>query len=350
MRHHRSFGMCASVRLALTVICALAIILPFASVAALESTFERGIGTNLRPLGKVVSDFGNLPQTWNQQGLHKGIDLLAPAGTLVYSVSSGVPISTACDDPWYCTIHVRTAEGVNFTFTHLDPNSIPAAVQKAIEERRIIAAGTVIGALSGESSGSRSHIHFSIEDCSTRRHLNPMLFMQYDDSAAPKIHGIFLKPLSTPLLKKADALRTEISGKVEILAEVSDAIDGKSGFYPPHRTEVDVKYLNGETDPVKEVVFDSSAWPFEEENSKCEEASSEFVLYGDILYYWAFDPDEFPISSGTASNHIGNWLLRLTDSEWNQKDKRPPGIMPHLNGWNTGQCDEKGVRIYPNGD
>ncbi|MGE5417000.1 MAG: M23 family metallopeptidase [Acidobacteriota bacterium] len=101
---------------------------------------------------------------------HTGIDLMAPKGTPVYSISEGVVSTKYFNDKMnpdnkYGKHVVVTSDRYVFIYAHLSKFSVLDGVQ--------VTEGTKLGEVGNTGHSLGSHLHFEVRDIKTGRDVDP---------------------------------------------------------------------------------------------------------------------------------------------------------------------------------
>lgn len=112
--------------------------------------------------GEVITRYRNGPDPY-AGGQHRGIDIAAPAGTVVRSAAAGMVTFSGTAGSSGLTVAVRTADHrFDTSYLHL----ASASVSKGDR----VEAGARLGAVgtSGRRSAVRPHLHFGVRDAGSR--------------------------------------------------------------------------------------------------------------------------------------------------------------------------------------
>ncbi len=314
----------------------LALFLGFLAASALASADEPWAWN---PFGDVPpTGIGNIPQGPNPifgvNALHlMAVDLYQAEGTPVYSVEAGFasfPHLPAAEG-WTTTIQVLGPDGLLTYFMHLDRGSISAEFGDRLKAGTWVDEGAYLGKLTKAPAPLRSHVHFGAADCGRRMRINPLRYLTIGDTQAPKILAIIAEKDG---VDQGDTL----SGKVDLTAEVVDAIDGMKGNYAPNRIEFSIRAAANRKPIFRTVLFDATEIPFSEKigvshspesNWKCEHFE-EFDGYnprlGSALYRRTpYDPAH-PEKQLSFALTMDTHLLNSMERSW---------LKPHEGPWDT---------------
>jgi hypothetical protein len=138
-------------RSALTALCAIALL-------AAEATEARGAdkGWAWPVHGRVITPYANDNSKPYAGGMHRGIDIAAPAGTPVRAARGGEVAYAGALGSSGLTVAIRTADGYATSYLHL------AAISVARGDR--VGPGDRVGAVgtTGRRSASEPHLHFGV--------------------------------------------------------------------------------------------------------------------------------------------------------------------------------------------
>jgi hypothetical protein len=129
---------------------------------------------------------------------HGGLDLIAPAGAPIRSVSSGRVLKVRncgkrdVHSP-YCEVTIVDDHGLQWIYAHIDPRSVPGSIAGAFKTGTRIEAGTALGnVMAWPNKAVYDHLHLGVFS-TIDGYLNPMLFLEpLEDRIAPRIFEIGL--------------------------------------------------------------------------------------------------------------------------------------------------------------
>jgi hypothetical protein len=209
------------VRRALLSLVALASAAIAAGAAGTATVPESGFPWPVQPFDQahpVRSTFGDprtrfrgppVPETLSSGAgtfsFHRGVDIVAPDGTAVYPVRSGIAHLQGGR-----TVVVRSGTGEGAEYWHIVP-----AVH---DGEHVVAYRTILGRI----RPNYGHVHFTLID---RGHaVNPLAsggLWPYDDRTAPTVSGIEFRRPGT----RAALLPELLRGRVEVTAQAADRPD-----------------------------------------------------------------------------------------------------------------------------
>ncbi len=114
-------------------------------------------------LGTVIKDYSEEPvhnATTNSMTLHTGVDIEAPEGSRVYSMSDGVVTNVYCDDHYGFTVEVTDRFGYKYFYQCLDEN-FPVSQGEFIKTGEVVG---FVGASAIMEIFEGYHLHFAIKD------------------------------------------------------------------------------------------------------------------------------------------------------------------------------------------
>ncbi len=222
-------------------------------------------------IGAQFHDFQNYSKV---PYLHGGLDMRAPAGSVVYTPVSGTitissykieasliplkfvyvrtPFKPGTDlTSKYIEICIKTVDGTSWCFRHLDPGSIPYHLLAKAENREPLAAGDNIGNIVPWSESvlpvteKYDHIHLEII-ASDGSYLNPAeLLQRAPDTLPPVIHGIWAVPNEETTVFSTPQNRPALRGDVDFVMAVTDSISGSRYVYSPYLVKAGLRSING---------------------------------------------------------------------------------------------------------
>ncbi|MDD3001131.1 MAG: hypothetical protein PHF29_05190 [Candidatus Riflebacteria bacterium] len=210
-------------------------------------------GQNLRIYNKNVplrvgAHFYDYQNYHNIAYFHGGLDLVAPAGTNVYTPISGTvqvydyTINAVLDPPSFTYFRKPFKKGTVSTtrylevavrdettkktwmFRHIEPISLPDAIYTAAENNSKIASGTLIGRVAAwiqpvlPEKDNYDHIHIEIED-EDGNYINPADYLQLDKDYYP------------PVCKELYVLKTDTNRAYAYSTNNEKLLSGKVKFY-----------------------------------------------------------------------------------------------------------------------
>lgn len=97
---------------------------------------------------------------------HKGLDIVAKEGTLVYASASGRVVKAKRESGYGNMIEIDSGNGITTRFGHL--NSM------YVENKEVVFQGEVIGTVGNTGMSTGSHLHYEI--LNKDKNLNPLIF------------------------------------------------------------------------------------------------------------------------------------------------------------------------------
>ncbi|MDQ0232923.1 peptidoglycan DD-metalloendopeptidase family protein [Metabacillus malikii] len=123
--------------------------------------------------GKITDTFGT------RNGHHKGIDIAAPEGTNILSVSDGVVTKSYYSDSYGHVVFVKHPEGYETVYAHLS--------KRLVNEGESIKKGQTLGIIGNTGISTGTHLHFELhkgEWTVDKNHaLDPFFVFQLTDSS-----------------------------------------------------------------------------------------------------------------------------------------------------------------------
>lgn len=241
--------------------------------------------------------------------LHGGLDVRAPAGTVVYSPISGtVTISSyrieASRNPLrfayvrspfnppndlsskYIEVSIVTQDGTNWCLRHLDPASIPYHLLAKAKSGTAIVAGDSVGNVVSWSENvlpvaeKYDHIHLEVI-ASDGSYLNPAgLLEAVPDNQPPTIHGIWAVPNEETLAFTGPEGKPEVFGDVDFVLAVTDSLPGGGYLYSPYRVRASVRRID---EPAATVIPASDVFKFDRLPIKGDRTQLATVVYKERL-------------------------------------------------------------------
>ncbi len=138
----------------------------------------------------TLQDYGGTP------GFHHGLDLQAPAGTAVFAPVGG---KVSLDYyyprdriPYTFRVSIEAADGLRWELHHVDPATVPAAVEAAAARGGTVTEGTLVARIADASPvGLPSHVHVELIDRAGVRQ-DPLRFLPpLADDVPPDILGVY---------------------------------------------------------------------------------------------------------------------------------------------------------------
>jgi len=221
-------------------------------------------------VGAQFHDFQNYSKV---PYLHGGLDMRAPAGSVVYTPVSGrVAISSyrieASRIPLkfayvrsafrpgsdltskYIEVSINTADGTNWCFRHLDPGSIPYHLLAKAGSGKPVVAGDTIGNIVPWTEAvlpvteKFDHIHLEII-ASDGSYLNPAeLLQKVPDTQPPVIHGIWAVP-NEETTSCTPRNRPDLRGDIDFVMAVTDSISASRYLYSPYLVRAGMRSITG---------------------------------------------------------------------------------------------------------
>ena len=124
-----------------------------------EGVQPQGVGSSsktsliLPVAGRLSSAYGTRNDPFDgEQRFHKGMDIAAPAGTLVRSAASGRVLSTGYRQGYGQTVEVEHPDGSTTLYAHLQ--------ESLVSEGDSLRQGAVLGAVGSTGRSTGPHLHF----------------------------------------------------------------------------------------------------------------------------------------------------------------------------------------------
>ncbi len=287
-------------------------------------SLESGHETNLPWPFPVDSIAHNIGSYQRYPGVlpyfHHGLDIRQKAGTPVRSTTASSVVNIEnyiLGKELYWEVALLDSKGFIWQYHHIDKSSIPKQIYEALESKKLIPAGTVLGTIvkwPKVSFGERfDHIHLNIID-KDADYVNPLLFMKsLEDESSPVIEGISIvekNPIKkSPIEEMRDAIRREESGKTDaevlvasgeytIGVKVYDFINHEKFKVPPYK-------LSYRIDDGEEITF----WKFD-----------KIPGGSDIKAY----PNRFYVSDKTCGSYYCRKMMMNLEFSLDSADVRFP--------------------------
>ncbi len=227
----------------------------------------------VRGTARVGAQFHDFQNYGKVPYLHGGLDVRAPAGTVVYTPVSGrvtissyrieasrtplrfayvrSPFTPSSDlSSKYIEVSIVTNDGTNWCFRHLDPGSIPYHLIEKAKNGTPIAVGDSIGNVVPWSETvlpvpeKYDHIHLELI-ASDGSYLNPVTFLEpVADTQPPTIHGIWAVPNEETTAFVGPNGIPEVFGDIDFVLAVTDSLSGGGYRYSPYRVQAAVRRLD----------------------------------------------------------------------------------------------------------
>jgi murein DD-endopeptidase MepM/ murein hydrolase activator NlpD len=192
---------------------------------------------------KLISIGNSIASYQNYGGapyFHHGLDIRANEGAPVRSSTAGVITSVRnyMAGPKYWEVAVKDKDGYTWQYHHLDPDTIPASIKRALKTHTPIPAGTLLGRVVRWSETNfgevYNHLHLNVMD-KDGTYLNPFAFLKsLKDETPPKIGRI-------ALVKNGRAIDAKsVSGNYGLCVEVGDRILGNRYTVPPNKIKYSI--------------------------------------------------------------------------------------------------------------
>lgn len=122
----------------------------------LDQRNKKKLISPVKPL-KVVSKFGKRLDPFNHSvtEFHNGIDIIAPTGTPVKAVSSGL-VHTWYDDLNGFALKIKAKNGFTYGYAHLSKIMVRDLVN--------VKSGQIIALAGSTGKATGSHLHFTVTD------------------------------------------------------------------------------------------------------------------------------------------------------------------------------------------
>ena len=152
------------------------------------SPFDRSIATRRIVMGASIMPVAgvrtsDLVDTWGAprdggRRSHRGIDIFAPRGTEIFSMSDGVITYIGEQPKGGKCLWVSTEDGLSFYYAHLDRWA------PGLYEGMAVSTGTVLGYVgnTGNARSTPAHLHLAVHEAGEA--INPYSFLKYGRSAA----------------------------------------------------------------------------------------------------------------------------------------------------------------------
>lgn len=213
-------------------------------------------------IGAQFHDFQNYS---NVPYLHGGIDLRAPAGTVIFTPVAG-PVTVSSyqidagrsplrfqyrrwpfnprsgGDTRYVEVAVTDAWGNTWMFRHLDAASIPGEVLRRSRTGEPVATGTPLGTIVAwhqpvlPEPATYHHCHLEVV-ASDGTYLNPALFLApLFDNLPPQVHGAWLvRNEEERAFPPGPEGRPVVDGDIDLVAAITDEMPGSRYQHSPFR-------------------------------------------------------------------------------------------------------------------
>lgn len=162
-----------------------------AATGSARSAFDRPLSTHRIVMGASRMPVAgvrtsDLVDTWGAprdggRRRHRGIDIFAPKGTEIYSMSDGVITYIGEQPKGGKCLWVSTEDGLSFYYAHLDRWA------PGLYEGMSVTTGTVLGFVgnTGNARTTPAHLHLAVHDGGEA--INPYTFLKYGRAgAAPR--------------------------------------------------------------------------------------------------------------------------------------------------------------------
>ncbi|MGQ4664414.1 peptidoglycan DD-metalloendopeptidase family protein [Metabacillus halosaccharovorans] len=117
--------------------------------ARAESHIKELEHTWIQPVqGTITDTFGT------RNGKHKGIDIAAPEGAQIISVSSGLVVKSYYSDTYGHVVFIQHPEGYETVYAHLR--------ERNVQQGEKVAKGQVLGIIGNTGVSTGTHLHFEL--------------------------------------------------------------------------------------------------------------------------------------------------------------------------------------------
>ncbi len=295
-------------RLYQTILLFLLFLLFVSAASALE-TAKKPIFSVPFTVGAQFYDYQNYHQV---PYLHGGIDLCAPAGSVVicpvsgqvevnsYEIDAGnqphrfvykrKPFKqTFVSNTRYLEVTVTDSDKNTWMFRHIEPSSVPAEVFTAAENRGQIPAGTIIGRVARwilpvkPEPGLYHHIHLEII-ASSGEYLNPADFIDTGkDYYPPTIQQIFLVDFDRNQAF-AGTMHPVAAGKISIIAGLTDRMNRAAYLHGVYSAQVELLHFSENTQQWRQIKS-YQAYRFDRLPIIGDRSQLAEVIYRDRIFY-----------------------------------------------------------------
>ncbi len=137
--------------IAIAVALSIGILFISATVSFAESNNNNGSLNFIWPtVGLVTDTFGT------RNGQHHGIDIAAPEGTTVVSVSNGVVTKSYYSNSYGNVVFIEHSDGFQTVYAHLH--------KRTVKEGAVVYQGEQIGTIGNTGRSSGNHLHFEVHE------------------------------------------------------------------------------------------------------------------------------------------------------------------------------------------
>ncbi|MBP7635887.1 hypothetical protein KBA41_17115 [Candidatus Ozemobacteraceae bacterium] len=241
--------------------------------------------------------------------LHGGLDVRAPAGTVVYTPVSGTvtissyrieasrsplrfayvrsPFTLSSDlSSKYIEVSILTTDGTNWCFRHLDPNSIPYHLLTKAKSGMAVVAGDSIGNIVPWTevvlpvNEKYDHVHLEVI-ASDGSYINPVPLLEpVPDTQPPTIHGIWAVPNEETTAFVGPNGIPEVFGDIDFVLAVTDSLPGGGYRYSPYRVQAAVRRLDA---PGATIIPPSDVFKFDRLPIRGDRTQLSTVIYKERL-------------------------------------------------------------------
>ncbi len=261
---------------------------------------------------KIGAHFYDYQNYHNIAYFHGGLDLVAPAGTNVYTPIAGkvevidYKINATLNPPSFVYTRKSFKKGTKsntrylevavtneetketWMFRHIDPKSIPTAIFKAVSHDVPIKAGTHIGKVAPwiqpvlPERNNYDHVHLEIVD-KDGNYINPSKYIKLDkDFYPPIIKDLYIVDAKTnEALPYSLMTKKEVSKEVKFVILANDRMNSSRYLHGLYKASIKINQITPEGH--KEEILNENVFQFDKLPFKGDRTQLSKVIYYDSL-------------------------------------------------------------------